>query len=136
MKLRLCFAPFLLLAFACSKEKSPESPPEVSVDCTDPLDDDDVTLDSDEIYSVVEANYRELRHCYQQALEKNPSLSGRIDVNLIIEADGHTSQVCSGGSTLPSSSVVVCVIRTFAGFQFSAREEQAAGIYPITFSPN
>lgn len=136
MNLRHVQALPLILALACSSEKRVEEAKEASVDCTSPLSEDDVTLDPDEIYSVVEANYRELRHCYQQALEKNPSLAGRIDVNLIVEASGRPSQVCSGASTLPNSRVVACVIRSFAGFRFPEQEGQMAGIYPITFSPD
>ena len=106
-----------------------------SVACSSPLSDRDVTLDPDEVHRVVEANYRTLRHCYEQKLDTNPGLEGKIDVNLIVDERGMPTQVCSGASTLPSQQVVECVIHVFSQFRFAQRDTAAASVYPLNFSP-
>ncbi len=126
----------LVFVFGCSKGKEAESPSgESKVECTNPLTSDDVTLDPDEVHAVVEEHYRLLRLCYERALDTNPTLQGVIDVNVVVEADGTPSQVCSGHSTLADRAVVACVIRTFSAFRFPSQSGQVASIYPVTFSP-
>jgi|GEM_PF-3532950 len=125
-----------LLLLGCSKETTSETPKQGSHECRSPLDDKDVTLDPDEVHELVEEYDELLGNCYNRALDANPTLQGRIEVNLVVDPTGTPTQVCSGASTLPDSRVVSCIVRTFARFRFNERDEVEAGIYPVTFAPN
>jgi hypothetical protein len=131
--------PVVALALAScssSKAKPVEHAKEASVACTSPLTEGEITLDPDEVHSVVAANSQLLGNCYDRALAENPALQGEIQVNLVVGADGRIQQVCSGGSTVGSDQVVACVIRTFSAFQFSEQGHQVATVYPVAFYPH
>jgi len=62
------------------------------------------------------------RLCYEQGLANNPNLEGRVSVRFMIDAAGSVGQVANGGSDLPDSSVVSCVVSSFQALSFPAPE--------------
>jgi hypothetical protein len=88
------------------------------------------------VQRIVRQNFGRFRMCYQQALGRNPNLAGRVAARFVIGRDGSVSNVSNGGSDLPDSAVVGCVLSGFYGLSFP---EPQAGIvtvvYPIAFSP-
>lgn len=126
-----------LLTSGCTETPQAHSgAPRATHQCKTPLSERDVTLDPDEVYELVSEYDELISNCYNQALDANPTLQGRIEVNLIVGTDGVPAQLCSGTSTLPNSRVVSCVLHTFSRFRFHERDEAEAGIYPITFAPD
>jgi pSer/pThr/pTyr-binding forkhead associated (FHA) protein len=88
------------------------------------------------IQRIVRQNYGRFRMCYEQGLARNPNLEGRVQVRFVIGRDGSVSNVGNGGSDIPDSAVVQCVIRNYYGLSFPQPEGGIVTVvYPIMFSP-
>ncbi|HEY3236169.1 MAG TPA: AgmX/PglI C-terminal domain-containing protein, partial [Polyangiaceae bacterium] len=88
------------------------------------------------IQRIVRQNYGRFRMCYEGGLSRNPNLEGRVSVRFIIGRDGSVSNVSNGGSDLPDSAVVSCVIQAYYGLSFPQPEGGIVTVvYPIMFSP-
>ena len=87
------------------------------------------------IQRTVRQNYGRFRMCYEQGLVKNPNLEGRVATRFVIGRSGTVENAQNGGSDLPDSGVVGCVVSAFYGLSFP---EPQGGIvtvtYPIVFS--
>ncbi len=83
--------------------------------------------------------------CYEKGRAKTPDLSGRVLMELKVDAKGHVtsaraipkSQSVPNGTDLPDASVVSCVTRTLLGASFPAPsgEGTAVILVPLRFSP-
>ncbi len=88
------------------------------------------------IQRIVRQNYGRFRMCYEQGLARNPNLEGRVSVRFVIGRDGSVSNVANGGSDIPDSGVVNCVVRAYYGLSFPQPEGGIVTVvYPIMFSP-
>jgi hypothetical protein len=88
------------------------------------------------IQRIVRQNYGRFRMCYEQGLARNPNLEGRVSVRFVIGRDGSVSNVANGGSDLPDSGVVQCVVRAYYGLSFPQPEGGIVTVvYPIMFAP-
>lgn len=88
------------------------------------------------IQRIVRQNFGRFRLCYENGLRNNPNLQGRVAVRFVIGRDGAVSAVGNGGSDLPDSGVVSCVVRAFHGLSFPVPEGGIVTVvYPIMFSP-
>ncbi|MCS6899615.1 MAG: AgmX/PglI C-terminal domain-containing protein [Myxococcales bacterium] len=88
------------------------------------------------IQRIVRQSFGRFRLCYENGLRSNPNLQGRVSVRFVIDRSGAVSSVGNGGSDLPDSSVVSCVIRSFSGLSFPQPEGGIVTVvYPISFSP-
>ena len=79
-------------------------------------------LPSEAIYRTVSLHTDRFRLCFQNGLRNNPNLQGRVAVRFIIGRDGAVSNVGNGGSDVPDSGVVSCVVRSFYGLSFPPPE--------------
>lgn len=107
-------------------------PPQVQVGATQVSG----RLPPEVIQRVVRQNFGRFRLCYENGLRDNPNLQGRVSVRFVIGRDGAVSNVSNGGSDMPHSGVVSCVVRSFYGLSFP---RPAGGMvtvtYPILFAP-
>jgi hypothetical protein len=88
------------------------------------------------IQRVVRQNYGRFRACYENGLRANPNLTGRVTARFIIGRDGAVTNAANGGSDLPDSSVVGCVLNQFYGISFPSPENGIVTVsYPIMFTP-
>jgi hypothetical protein len=88
------------------------------------------------IRRIVRQNYGRFRLCYEQGLGRNPNLEGRVQVRFVIGRDGAVSNVSNGGSDLPDSTVVGCVVKAFYGLSFPKPEGGIVTVqYPIILQP-
>ena len=88
------------------------------------------------IQRVVRQNYGRFRLCYEQGLTRNPNLEGRVSARFVISRDGAVANVANGGSDMPDSGVVSCVVSAFYGLSFPAPEGGIVSVvYPIAFTP-
>ncbi len=93
-------------------------------------------LPKEVIQRIVRQNYGRFRLCYEKGLGVNPNLEGRVSVRFKIAGDGSVGNVANGGSSLPDSGVVDCIVRAFYGLSFPKPEEGSVSVvYPIMFSP-
>ncbi len=94
------------------------------------------SLPKEVIVRIVRQNFGRYRLCYEQGLKQNPNLRGKITVRWVIDRYGNVSNVANGGSSLPDSRVVNCVIRSFYGLSFPRPEGGIVTVtYPIEFKP-
>lgn len=88
------------------------------------------------IQRIVRQNFGRFRMCYDQGLGRNPNLEGRVSARFVIGRDGSVSNVSNGGSDLPDSKVVSCVVSAFYGLSFPQPEGGIVTVvYPIMFAP-
>jgi hypothetical protein len=88
------------------------------------------------IQRVVRQNYGRFRACYESGLRTNPNLNGRVTARFIIGRDGAVTNAANGGSDLPDSKVVGCVLTQFYGISFPSPENGIVTVsYPIMFTP-
>lgn len=88
------------------------------------------------IQRVVRQNFGRFRNCYETGLRGNPNLTGRVTTRFIIDREGTVSTASNGGSDLPDSKVVGCVVSAFYGVSFPAPKDGIVSVsYPIMFSP-
>jgi hypothetical protein len=74
--------------------------------------------------------------CYERGLGRNPNLEGRVAARFVIGRDGSFSNVSNGGSDLPDSGVVSCIVSAFYGLSFPPPEGGIVTVvYPIALSP-
>ena len=88
------------------------------------------------IQRIVRQNFGRFRLCYEDGLRRNPELQGRVAVRFVIDRTGAATSVGNGGSDMPDSAVVSCVVRAFLGLRFPEPEGGIVTVvYPILFSP-
>ena len=85
---------------------------------------------------IVRQNYGRFRMCYENGLRSNPNLTGRVTARFVISREGSVSNVQNGGSDIPDSGVVSCVVQAFYGLSFPSPDNGIVSVsYPIMFSP-
>jgi hypothetical protein len=88
------------------------------------------------IQRIVRQNYGRFRACYESGLRGNPNLTGRVTARFIIGRDGAVTNAANGGSDMPDSKVVGCVLSQFYGLSFPSPENGIVTVsYPIMFTP-
>jgi hypothetical protein len=88
------------------------------------------------IQRIIQQHRGQYRACYERALGRNPSLTGRVKVRFAIARDGSVESVSDAGSNLPDREVVACVLRAFGTLAFpSYTGEPITVVYPLMFAP-
>lgn len=75
-------------------------------------------LPRDAIRRVFYVHSNEIKHCYQQELQKRPGLNGRMVVNFTIDRDGAVHDLTVPQSTLGLPSLSLCVGNAVARWEF------------------
>jgi hypothetical protein len=83
---------------------------------------------------VVRRHLSEVRFCYAQALEQNPSLEGRVVVSWML-ADGRVTSPGIASSNLRDVSVETCLLSAVMRWTFPERAVAAVS-YPFVFTSN
>lgn len=92
-------------------------------------------LPAELVQRVVRQNFGRFRNCYEEGLRRNPSLTGRVTARFVIDRVGAVTLAQNGGSDLPDSAVISCVLSAFYGLSFPAPDNGIVRVsYPILFS--
>ena len=75
-------------------------------------------LDKDSIFRVIQKNMGQIRFCYEQELQKNPKLSGKVSVHFIINGRGLVQSAKVNQSSLNSKPVHDCIVRRLLSWKF------------------
>lgn len=95
------------------------------------------SLPREVIQRIVRQSFGRFRGCYEDGLRGNPNLEGRVTARFVIARDGSVASVQSGGSDLPDSRVVSCVLRAYTNLSFPAPKDGIVTVsYPLMFSPS
>jgi len=107
----------------------------VSVPAGDPVVSGGLT--PQEIMAVIRANLNQIRHCYEQLLQRSPSAAGKIAVNFVVGASGSVQSVSVTESTIQDSMMRSCVTGRIQRWRFpQPRGGQPVTVnYPFVFNP-
>jgi pSer/pThr/pTyr-binding forkhead associated (FHA) protein/outer membrane biosynthesis protein TonB len=94
-------------------------------------------LTAQEIMAVIRAHLNEIRHCYEQLLQRSPSASGKIAVNFTVGLSGSVASVGVSEATLNDSVMRGCVTGHIQRWDFpKPRGGQPVTVnYPFVFNP-
>lgn len=82
------------------------------------------------IRRIVRQNFGRFRHCYEQGLRTDPTLAGKVALELVIAKDGSVAQVRDGGSGLRDKGVVACMLKHLHALTFPAPE---GGVVKVSY---
>jgi TonB family protein len=94
----------------------------------------DGELDPSLVSKEVRARIGAIKACYERALKRNPSLSGKIKVRWTITAAGTVSSVDIEEDSLGDSEVTTCIKGLVARWRFPAPSGGSVDVvYPFVF---
>lgn len=96
----------------------------------------DGELSQAEISGVMKRNLKALRDCYESALKRDRTLSGKVVIRFEILEDGRTANIEFEDSSLKSADVVSCIKGRAKYWRFPKPEGGSVFVaYPIVFTP-
>src|SRR5690606_13060519 len=75
-------------------------------------------LDFEAVADVIRRNMGQILFCYEQGLQLDPSLTGRVGVNFVVGANGQVKTAGVGNTTLNSKQIEDCVIARLKSWKF------------------
>jgi hypothetical protein len=96
-------------------------------------------LPPETIQRIVRQNMGRFRYCYERALDRNPTLQGRVVTRFIIARDGSVAFAAAdrGESGFPDAGVVSCIVHAFGALSFPQPEGGTVTVvYPLSLSPS
>lgn len=94
----------------------------------------DGSLPPELVQQTVDKASDEFDVCFQRTMRERPELSGRLDLDFLIDEGGLVAGV-KGSADLPDS-IVDCIVNVFRGLQFpSPREGTVVVAYAVEFIP-
>lgn len=92
-------------------------------------------LSREQIRRTVRLHMNEVRYCYEQALQANPDLQGRVVVRFVVAGHGNVMTSVTQSSTI-GANPGQCVSRAISRWQFPAAEDGGvtSATYPFTFT--
>ncbi len=88
-------------------------------------------LDKDVIMKVIKRHQNEIKFCYEQELQKNPSLGGKVAVAWTIDPAGGVSEANVSESSIGNANVEGCIVQRIRRWKFP--EPQGGGVVNVTF---
>lgn len=79
-------------------------------------------LDRDLIADVINRNLGQVRFCYEQGLQADPALAGRVAVDFTINGSGTVTVASVGSTTLGSKQVEDCILMRLKTWKFPLPE--------------
>lgn len=94
-------------------------------------------MDKNIIRRIVRAHINEVRACYNQGLNRNPNLRGRVAINFMITSTGKVGTSVVQSSTLKDRSVANCIAKAVKRWKFPKPRGGGNAIvtYPFTLNP-
>ncbi len=110
---------------------------EISIPESGPVVDGGLTRQ--EILAVIRSNLNQIRHCYEQLLQRSPKAAGKVTVDFVVGAAGNvqTVGIDSGGTTISDSVLRGCITGKIKRWKFP-RPRGASQVnvnYPFVFTP-
>lgn len=95
-----------------------------------------VSLTMEEVYAIIRQNLNQLRHCYEQTLQRSPNAAGSIKVRFAIVNGGRVSGQTVVQDTLGDIKMNGCVLGKIARWKFPQPRAGAINVsYPFNFNP-
>lgn len=96
------------------------------------------SIDKEAIRRVILAHKAEIRFCYDQELQRNPGLAGKISIGWNITESGAAVKAMVAGNEMGNSTVANCIVNKLKTWTFppAPPDVEAHVIYPFVFSSN
>ena len=94
-------------------------------------------LTAGEIASIIRKNLNQIRHCYEQFLQRSPGKAGKVSVKFIISKGGRTSSVGIRKSNISDRAFRSCITARIKTWKFP-RPRGGSNVtvnYPFVFNP-
>ncbi len=88
-------------------------------------------LDKDVIMKVIKRHQNEIKFCYEQELQKNPALAGKVAVAWTIDPAGAVSEATVSESSISNANVESCIVQRIRRWKFP--EPAGGGVVNVTF---
>jgi TonB family protein len=88
-------------------------------------------LDKDVIMKVIKRHQNEIKFCYEQELQKNPALGGKVAVAWTIDPTGAVNEANVSESSIGSANVESCILQRIRRWKFP--EPAGGGVVNVTF---
>jgi TonB family protein len=88
-------------------------------------------LDKDVIAKIIRRHQNEIRYCYEQELNKDPDLAGKVGVQFVIDPTGSVSDASVSETTLANATTESCMLSRIRRWKFP--EPKGGGIVTVTF---
>ncbi len=88
-------------------------------------------LDRDVIMKVVKRHQNEIKYCYEQEAQKNPSLAGKVAVAWTIDPAGGVAEANVSESSISNANVESCIVQRIRRWKFP--EPAGGGVVNVTF---
>lgn len=75
-------------------------------------------LDLDMVSDVIRRNMGQIRFCYEQGLQLDPSLAGRVGVRFVISGSGQVKLADVENTTLNSKQIEECIVMRLKSWKF------------------
>jgi hypothetical protein len=93
------------------------------------------SLSKEEIAKVIQQYSSKISNCYEKALMKNSDISGRLQVEWVIEANGSVSDVKQAYSGMTQPDLSACILALFKQMKFPKPQGGSVKVkYPFIFS--
>jgi TonB family protein len=88
-------------------------------------------LSKDVIMKVIKRHQNEIKFCYEQELQKNASLAGKVAVMFTIDPAGAVAEANVSESSLSNNNVESCMMARIRRWKFP--EPQGGGVVNVSF---
>ena len=94
-------------------------------------------LTPQEVLAVIKANLNQIRHCYEQLLQRSPNAAGKLSVKFIVGVSGRVDSASFDGGDLNDANMQGCVVGKIRRWKFpEPRGGQPVTVsYPFVFNP-
>jgi outer membrane biosynthesis protein TonB/pSer/pThr/pTyr-binding forkhead associated (FHA) protein len=94
-------------------------------------------LTAQEVMAVIRQHLNEIRHCYEQLLQRSPNASGKVTTSFVVGLDGSVTSVSVADSTISDSVMRGCITGRMRRWDFPRpRGGQPVTVsYPFVFNP-
>jgi hypothetical protein len=91
------------------------------------------SIDKELIRKVIQEHASQIRYCYEQELQRDPKLEGKVSIRWVINSEGRVqgTQVDGGATTLQNGQVHRCMMDRIASWEFP--KPKGGGIAVITY---
>ena len=91
----------------------------------------------DRVHEVVSDRNVALAGCYQEGLDRDEKLRGKVSVEMNVSETGLVSDAKSTpATTLEDAAVVACVLKVMKSLDFGKQDEPQTVTYAVTFEPD
>ncbi len=102
------------------------------------LTTDNYCLNREVVRRVIYVHINQIRHCYQQALSKQPTLAGRLVVIFEINPKGQVDDLLISETALNSPPLLQCISDTMRTWEFPSTPYYSGNVrivYPFVLRP-